>query len=147
MSNLTGIEANRIKNFLENPLSEKPTALEAISISRNLDVPLHPKYTYFWEQLSVEELQRLRVKLLSADVRLKSALPSELQINRPRKGLRAAATGSGARECTPRPTRSAVLRIHPVVTDAAELSHLSAFPEPVLAQPRVDDSFSLLHPR
>ena len=79
-SDLTRIEANRIKTFLENPLTEKPTAVEAIAISRNLNVPLHPRYTYFWEQLSLEDLQLLRRKLLSADVNLNGALPTEMRV-------------------------------------------------------------------
>lgn len=36
---------------------------EAVEISRKYDVPLHPKYTYFWENLSGEEVKKLQENL------------------------------------------------------------------------------------
>lgn len=42
---------------------------EAIKISQNYDIPLHPKYTYFWEELNVEEVMQLRKFLSRGDIK------------------------------------------------------------------------------
>lgn len=47
---------NRLEEIVNNPLLVKPTEEEALKISRLLSVPLHPRYTYFWENLSLEEI-------------------------------------------------------------------------------------------
>jgi len=81
ISKLIGVEEDRIKGFLESPLMIKPTFAEALEISRKLGVPLHPRYTYFWERLSRDDLERLRTKLLSAELTFKGALPIEMRLN------------------------------------------------------------------
>jgi len=50
----------RLQNFLESPLEFKPTAYECLALSRTLNIPLHPKFTYFWEGISTDELVVLR---------------------------------------------------------------------------------------
>jgi len=80
-SNMTGVPEDRIRSFLENPLVVKPTAVEALAISRNLGIPLHPRYTYFWEQLSLEEFDRLRRKLHSADIKFNGTFTTEMKVN------------------------------------------------------------------
>jgi DNA polymerase II large subunit len=50
------LEEGRLRGFVNTPLIIKPSAEESLSISRLLGVPLHPRYTYFWENISVEEL-------------------------------------------------------------------------------------------
>lgn len=50
------LEKNRLKNIVNNPLIIKPTEEEAVKISKSLSIPLHPRYTYFWENVSVEEI-------------------------------------------------------------------------------------------
>jgi DNA polymerase II large subunit len=59
-------EAGRLLNMVRDPLHVRPTACEALRISRSLKIPLHPRYTYFWSSITVEELQRLRGDLLEA---------------------------------------------------------------------------------
>ena len=81
VSKLTGVGEDRIRAFLENPLTIRPNAIEAISISRKLNVPLHPRYTHFWERLSLEELSRFRRKLLSAQVRSSGDLPNQMTLD------------------------------------------------------------------
>ncbi len=51
-----GLESNRLKKFVDSPLLFKPTEEEAIKISKLLSIPLHPRYTYFWENVSIEEI-------------------------------------------------------------------------------------------
>lgn len=51
-----GIMVERLDNFLRFPTMVKPTPEEALVISKILGIPLHPRYTYFWERLRVEEI-------------------------------------------------------------------------------------------
>jgi DNA polymerase II large subunit len=54
------IPAERLKAFVENPFTYKPSVKDAVSLSLTLHVPLHPAFTFFWSSLSsVEELQML----------------------------------------------------------------------------------------
>jgi DNA polymerase II large subunit len=65
---IVGIEAGKLKAFLDDPLSNRPNASEAISISSTLQVPLHPAFTYFWSNLSSsDELKMLRQWLFNAE--------------------------------------------------------------------------------
>lgn len=66
-----GVPKERLQRLLSNPLGDSPTAVEALSLSQGLGIPLHPKYTYFWEHLTLEELKHLR-RALSAGVDLDS---------------------------------------------------------------------------
>ncbi|MFX1337669.1 MAG: DNA polymerase II large subunit [Promethearchaeota archaeon] len=50
----------KISRFIENPFENKPTAEEAIEISKNFKIPLHPAYIDFWGNISVEELEEMR---------------------------------------------------------------------------------------
>lgn len=40
-------------------LSRVPTLDEAIKLSLDFDIPLHPQYLYFWEQISPEEFEQI----------------------------------------------------------------------------------------
>ncbi|TFF96489.1 MAG: DNA polymerase II large subunit, partial [Promethearchaeota archaeon] len=53
-----------IKQFLKNPFEIKPTAEEALHISETYKIPLHPAFTDFWGNLTVEELKALRDALM-----------------------------------------------------------------------------------
>ncbi len=53
-----------LKPFIENPFENIPTAAEAINISRDYDIPLHPLYLDFWGNITVEDLNILRNALI-----------------------------------------------------------------------------------
>jgi DNA polymerase II large subunit len=55
-----GLEKNKLKKIVDNPFLFKPTEEEALKISKYLMIPLHPRYTYFWENISVEEIKLLQ---------------------------------------------------------------------------------------
>ncbi len=55
-----GIEEHRLDEFLKNPLMARPTADETLRLSTTLGVPLHPHFTYFWRDLTPDELQVLK---------------------------------------------------------------------------------------
>lgn len=50
----------KIKILLSDPLNNTPTAAEALLISLKLDVPLHPRYTPFWRNITLREVFTLR---------------------------------------------------------------------------------------
>lgn len=55
--------------FIEFPLSRIPTPYQALRLSEQFRVPLHPRYLYRWSVLSVDELLDLRDWLLSNENR------------------------------------------------------------------------------
>jgi len=64
LSEVSGIPADRLRKFVENPFKIKPTASEALILSRILNIPLHPRYTYAWEHITVDEFKTLRNAVL-----------------------------------------------------------------------------------
>lgn len=57
------IDVERLSSFIRSPLESFPTPAEALKISRNLGISLHPRYTYFWSNLTPEEIDLLRIGL------------------------------------------------------------------------------------
>lgn len=62
------VDIEKARAFISDPLGNVPSWKEAFELSRKLGVPLHPRYTYFWEKLGIKELKRLREGLLSGEV-------------------------------------------------------------------------------
>jgi DNA polymerase II large subunit len=63
------VSAERIKGFIDNPFFDKPTVKEAILLSRRLDIPLHPSFTFFWSNLTTaQEIEQFRSWLGSSEV-------------------------------------------------------------------------------
>ncbi len=54
-----GLSAERVQQFIADPLRVFPTALESIRLSRALKVPLHPEFSLYWNVLSHDELRLL----------------------------------------------------------------------------------------
>jgi DNA polymerase II large subunit len=50
--------------FIENPFQNIPSAKEAIDLAINFALPLHPKYTDYWGNISVSDLSTLREALI-----------------------------------------------------------------------------------
>lgn len=55
-----GILQERLQTLIDNPLRSFPSAREALLLSQRLGIPLHPRYTWFWERISAEEWALLR---------------------------------------------------------------------------------------
>ena len=69
------LRAERLNGFLVEPFTNKPTDKEAISLSLNLGVPLHPGLTFFWNTLlSVQDVDLLRKWLSSCEVALEDGV-------------------------------------------------------------------------
>ncbi|MFA5176330.1 MAG: DNA polymerase II large subunit [Candidatus Nanoarchaeia archaeon] len=52
-------DKEKYTKLLSNPIKEKISAQEAINISRDYKIPLHPRYTYHWKDIKVEQLLSL----------------------------------------------------------------------------------------
>jgi DNA polymerase II large subunit len=62
----TRVQASKIRGFLEE--SAVPTAEDALRLAKQSNVPLHPCYTWFWENIGVEDFDYLRARLLAPGV-------------------------------------------------------------------------------
>ena len=62
----TSVSIDEINALIESPLSLIPSPKKALDISLALDIPLHPRYTWRWQALSLEEFLQLRNWILSS---------------------------------------------------------------------------------
>jgi len=73
-------DLQRLSQMAENPLVVLPSVDEAFEISKKFGLPLHPKYSFYWDSLMVEEVLYLKDRLstdgmsLSFDTKLKDIL-------------------------------------------------------------------------
>ncbi|TRO46540.1 DNA polymerase II large subunit, partial [Candidatus Bathyarchaeota archaeon] len=68
----TKISGEKLEAFLEKSFDRKPTTKEAIALSLQLGLPLHPSSTFFWSNLtSVQEVETLQKWLSESKVMVK----------------------------------------------------------------------------
>lgn len=60
----TGISRIRLAAMSENPMTILPTVDEAFEISRKLGIPLHPKYSFYWDTITASDALYLKERLL-----------------------------------------------------------------------------------
>lgn len=60
------INNKRIVQLVEEPLIIFPTVKEAFEISRMYLVPLHPRYSFYWESVSIDEVLLLKDHLVTS---------------------------------------------------------------------------------
>ena len=53
----------------ESLLQNVPGESDAISMSEKYNIPLHPRYDYFWHDLSVQEIMAIRSELIGSEAR------------------------------------------------------------------------------
>ncbi|MEM4637651.1 MAG: DNA polymerase II large subunit [Candidatus Woesearchaeota archaeon] len=53
------IQPDKLELLIRKPLRTKISAEAAIMLSKKLNIPLHPQYTYFWKSINVNELKVL----------------------------------------------------------------------------------------
>lgn len=73
-----GIQTSRLKGFVENPFQNKPNAKEAIMLAEKLRTPLHPRFTFFWARISLEDFKNLRSWILGARTNQRDGLVCEI---------------------------------------------------------------------
>lgn len=67
----------RLAELVENPVTILPTTDEAFEISRQLGVPLHPRYSFYWDTISADDVLYLKERLaadMPGDPKLKDIL-------------------------------------------------------------------------
>ncbi len=62
----------RLEGILNDLFKNKPSAQEAIELSLEFKVPLHPYFTFFWSTISSEEFQKLRKWLLDSEIQIEA---------------------------------------------------------------------------
>ncbi len=72
LSSLVDIPSKTLELMINNPLKIFPDADTSIKISKIMNIPLHPSYTYFWNMLNKEGLLSLIAWLGKADIKLNS---------------------------------------------------------------------------
>ena len=82
LSHRCGLPPERLEEFLRSK-AYVPTPREAIALAE-AGVPLHPRYTYMWSEVSVEELLQLREGLMT---KWPDAPPYEVELNEFEKEL------------------------------------------------------------
>ncbi len=67
---VTAIKADRdlVQAWIDDPFYKKPGPAHAIELSRVLGVPLHPRHVYFWNALTIQQLEALRSWLATGKV-------------------------------------------------------------------------------
>jgi len=75
------IDREKINSFLNDPFVNIPTIDEAIHLSRNLLIPLHPSYTHFWDNTTAEEIAQLKQEIMNSDFKIQDS--GELIIEKP----------------------------------------------------------------
>jgi DNA polymerase II large subunit len=70
------LDRDRLVQLVENPLTITPTVDEAFEVSRKLGIPLHPRHSFYFDVLTVQELLYLKERLqeLPNDPELKAIL-------------------------------------------------------------------------
>ncbi|MDQ1279534.1 MAG: polymerase large subunit [Thermoproteota archaeon] len=74
------ISSSLLEELLTSPLVSKPTAQEAIIISKSLGIPLHPHFTYFWKEIEIEDLSTLRHALRESDRKIEKGILTGLEL-------------------------------------------------------------------
>ena len=67
VANSVEVSTSRLDDLLADPFKNKPNAKEAITLSSVLEIPLHPFFNFFWENISIEEFGILRNWLLTSE--------------------------------------------------------------------------------
>lgn len=78
VANAIKLPTSRIDELLADPFSNKPNAKEAITLSLVIEIPLHPFFTFFWENISLDEFGVLRNWLLTSDVKVEDDTVEEI---------------------------------------------------------------------
>ena len=72
------VSVSVLEELLADPFKNKPNPKEAVTISSVLGVPLHPFFTFFWENISLDEFGALRRWLLDSETKKENAVVQEI---------------------------------------------------------------------
>ena len=66
-SKAIGLDEQILHGLIERPIETRISCQTAFTLSEALNVPLHPRYTYFWDLLQLKDVFRLRNALKVVD--------------------------------------------------------------------------------
>jgi DNA polymerase II large subunit len=66
-SKAIGLDEQILHDLIERPIKTRISCQTAFTLSEALNVPLHPRYTYFWDLLQLKDVFRLRNALKVVD--------------------------------------------------------------------------------
>ena len=66
-SKAVGLDEQTLYDLIKRPVETKISCQTAFSLSETLHIPLHPRYTYFWDFLQLKDVLRLRNALKIVD--------------------------------------------------------------------------------
>lgn len=69
----TKVQVKRLREIISSPFEDKPDSKEAVTLAKNLNIPLHPQYTYFWSNITTQQLLKLRQWLRHAHAQRRDA--------------------------------------------------------------------------
>jgi DNA polymerase II large subunit len=58
------VDATGLIDWAADSSGAVPTAEDALRISKHSNIPLHPRYTYFWENIAPQDFDQLRARLI-----------------------------------------------------------------------------------
>ena len=76
LADYVGVDETRLSAYLNDSSGEYPTAKEAVLIAKRSNVPLHPRHSRFWENITPQDFDHLRSKLL--DPKQSTASPDRI---------------------------------------------------------------------
>ena len=74
-----GLPPAKLREVLEHPLGAEVPAHVAVRLSKALDVPLHPRWAYFWHLLTPEDILALRAWALACELVAEGGVVRELR--------------------------------------------------------------------
>lgn len=81
LGSLLNISPEKLNELIQFPIFIYPTPIEAINLSKLLNIPLHPKYTYLWHDILPEELNNLLEWLIQAKMQYSGEFTSEIRVS------------------------------------------------------------------
>ncbi|MBI2656032.1 DNA polymerase II large subunit [Candidatus Woesearchaeota archaeon] len=88
LSQLAGIDAAYLENIIKNYFFEKPDAKTAVALSRTLNLPLHPCYTYHWKTIQKEECIAMLRWLSAAKIESERGIATKIILEKNEVGKR-----------------------------------------------------------
>ncbi|MGD0175914.1 MAG: DNA polymerase II large subunit [Candidatus Bathyarchaeia archaeon] len=58
------VSAAGLVEWADDSIGAVPTAEDALRIAKHSNIPLHPRYTYFWENIAPQDFDQLRSRLM-----------------------------------------------------------------------------------
>jgi len=72
------LSSNLFTSLVNGVFDVSINAREAVTLALNLKVPLHPRYTYFWNNITVEDVAQLRSWLLNSQIKVENDAVQEI---------------------------------------------------------------------